>query len=128
MSGPEQYFGRRVRAKRLGWDDPPGGRLVTREDGTVVDLLDPPAWRDDGLPENVEGVLAFWDFPGSEYVKPGRRWSVDNEPVDPKTVVPVEHTRRRPAHRGRAAPRSKRPKKITKALRSKSRKKGKDHA
>jgi hypothetical protein len=82
----KSLIGKRVRAKRAGWECPPEGQL--NKYGT--DILDPPAWRDDGLPEEVEGVLSMRRFKGSKFIDPYTAWSVANEPVDPDTVEPLE--------------------------------------
>lgn len=75
--------GKTVRAKRLGWDIPPEGKA------TDLDLIEPPAWRDDGLSEDVEGELAAQGHPGDEVVAPQTWYTVGGVPVDPATVASV---------------------------------------
>lgn len=76
-------LGRDVRARRAGWGVPEGGEV------RQGDLLDPPAWRDDGDPEWVRGTLEEVRFPGSEYVSPYTAYRVGGVPVDPATVRPA---------------------------------------
>ena len=76
----QALLGKKVTAKRAGWDIPPQGVVKGN------DILDPPPWRDDGLPEEVSGILASFRFPGSEFYNGYTSWQVDGESVDPKTV------------------------------------------
>jgi hypothetical protein len=82
----KSLVGRRVRAKRQGWDDPPEGLWTPNGD-----LLDPPAWRDEGLPEDVEGVLVSLAGLFGDTV-----YFVDRAPVDPKTIRPVREAGDKP--------------------------------
>ena len=75
--------GMRVTAKRSGWDEPPEG-LVTK-----YDILDPPAWRDDGLSEDIAGVLQVISVPASEYVPALIMYLVGGQEADPKTIRPA---------------------------------------
>jgi hypothetical protein len=71
----------RVRAKRAGWD---------QRDGLVLenDILDPPAWVDDGLDENLEGELVErW------FIAPWgtiHQCLVDGQEADPATIEKLE--------------------------------------
>ena len=75
--------GMRVTAKRSGWDEPPEG-LVTQ-----FDILDPPAWRDDGLPEDIAGVLQVIPVPASEFCPALTVYLVGGQEADPKTIRPA---------------------------------------
>lgn len=83
MSDLSALVGTTVRAKRLGWDVPPEGKA------TENDFIDPPAWRDDELPEDVEGELEAQEYAGDEVVGPRTWYAVDGVPVDPATVESV---------------------------------------
>jgi hypothetical protein len=79
---------KRVRAKRAGWDEPPEG-LVTK-----YDILDPPAWRDEGLSEDLEGVLKIREYEGYSlssicHIPPGKVYLVGGQEADPRTIVPL---------------------------------------
>jgi hypothetical protein len=68
-----------ARAKRLGWDQPNG--LATDDD-----LLDPPAWMDDGLDPWVEGELSVQDFPADEMFRARRSYTINGQLIDPATL------------------------------------------
>jgi capsid protein len=72
--------GKRVQGKRLGWHEPPEGAL------TAHDMLDPPAWRDDGLAEDLEGVLRIHAGDGAT------AYLVDGQEADPLTIVLLPET------------------------------------
>jgi hypothetical protein len=73
----------RVTAKRAGWDEPPGG-LVTQ-----FDILDPPAWRDDGLSEDIVGELQVIPVPASKFCPAHTVYLVGCQEADPKTIRPA---------------------------------------
>jgi hypothetical protein len=73
----------RVTAKRSGWDEPPEG-LVTK-----YDILDPPAWRDDGLSEDIVGELQVIPVPANEYVPAHTVYLVGGQEADAKTIRPA---------------------------------------
>lgn len=71
-------IGKRVTAKRSGWDVPDEGVV------TDTDILYPPPWRDEGQDEDVDGVLAVAETPaGPSFALVG------GQPVDPATVRPA---------------------------------------
>jgi hypothetical protein len=77
-------IGKRVGAKRLGWDDPPGG-LVRNGD-----ILSWPEWRLSGEPAECEGTLSSSRLPAGKYNDAATFWEIGIELVDPKTVEPLE--------------------------------------
>lgn len=88
--------GRPVRAKRLGWDDPPEGRVTDRDE------FEPAAWRDEGLPAEVAGVLEVEDFAVAGETATAYR--VGGAAVDPATIRPdAKSGDWRGRSRGRAA-------------------------
>ena len=68
------------KAKRLGWDEPNDGPV------TKYDILDPYDCDDDV----VVGELYIYAFPGSAYFKRGRRYMVNGQYADPKTIESVD--------------------------------------
>ncbi len=68
------------RAKRLGWDQREG--LVTEND-----ILDPPAWMDEGLDEWIEGELTTIAVPASKMFAAHKVYLIEGEPVDPTTIL-----------------------------------------
>lgn len=72
----------RVRAKRAGWDQRDG--LVTD-----TDILDPPAWVDEGLDEWVEGELVETVHAADSMFKERRIVTVGGQLVDPATIEPL---------------------------------------
>jgi hypothetical protein len=84
--------GSRVKAKRDGWDEPPEGvPIYLDEDPSVLlDYTDPPAWRDHGLPEDIEGELEISQTDPHELYPNGLiLYHVDGQPVDPRTIKPL---------------------------------------
>ena len=79
----DKYIGRRVRARQVGWEIPEDGMY------TKLDFIDPPAWRDEGEPEVIEGVLTTRKgYMGKTvYCVKGVHGEKD---VDPETVKPVD--------------------------------------